>query len=669
MERRTLAQELRRWAVEEMGLPAQKAPSEDTLQRLFIGQYADIWKFIIRHVYSQRTVRKIEGNLLWYQQLQRSEAQRSAEEEEQQRRKKLCKEILELRTELQHLQEQIQCCEQEISSQEMNTERVQDLCRRSLLLQAFNKKREEEYTALSDSNLKIHYRCEQMQDIRRASQKEVILAAVDSGSDGGTALESEVMRNVRAVCQMRFQFLKSLHDDSVSGSARACAADVRSLSHQQWVSLAERVWSTHPPNHIVTALEHLALEAHQQLRKHQSAFDEDSSDSSKEDSELYTELQESKERLKTRSLREDARQSLAGALPSFNSLMQEGWAETVQICTQMRLIQNHTQKLSDRLAELTQEARKSLSDGIALSALSRTAFDVELQSVALGGLRDALLQECRTLQDEAVAMRVEVKLLDQLKCNIQHSYLIMVNKQNLIQILITGNSAHKSQLRRSTTEVQNYIQEKLLPQPQEVMLESQRLQDSVQKEVKHFTAISLSQLLRICVDGGNCSPIQDLSINRFSNTHCPYYGVFKGIYESIGLSLYKAPEITLSHVADMKKQMFFLRSQLSSHSQAISRLHLRLREHQNPDTTTLLQQLSTHYAQQIDHLVPKLQHLIQQCKKSQEYGKEVQATVSDWWEQPAQMCLPWETREGLTFRQWRDRWTVAMTTLQTASRS
>uniref|UniRef100_A0A9L0RXE6 HAUS augmin like complex subunit 5 n=1 Tax=Equus caballus TaxID=9796 RepID=A0A9L0RXE6_HORSE len=64
-----LAQEARQlgcWVAEEMEAPLAARVPESTLRRLCLGQGADIWTYILRHVHSQRSVQKIRGNLLWY---------------------------------------------------------------------------------------------------------------------------------------------------------------------------------------------------------------------------------------------------------------------------------------------------------------------------------------------------------------------------------------------------------------------------------------------------------------------------------------------------------------------------------------------------------------------------------------------------------------------------
>uniref|UniRef100_A0A452S405 HAUS augmin like complex subunit 5 n=1 Tax=Ursus americanus TaxID=9643 RepID=A0A452S405_URSAM len=60
------ARELGCWATEEMGAPVAARAPESTLRRLCLGQGADIWAYVLRHVHSQRSVQKIRGNLLWY---------------------------------------------------------------------------------------------------------------------------------------------------------------------------------------------------------------------------------------------------------------------------------------------------------------------------------------------------------------------------------------------------------------------------------------------------------------------------------------------------------------------------------------------------------------------------------------------------------------------------
>ncbi|XP_073513653.1 HAUS augmin-like complex subunit 5 [Phyllobates terribilis] len=667
MDRRSLAQDVRRWAVQEMGLPPHKAPSEEMLQRLFIGQCADIWKYVIRHVRSERTVRNMEGNLHWYQQLQHSEAQRSAEEKELQRRKQLSQEILQLRSELQHLQEQIQSAEKDVSRQELSNHKSQDLNQRLLLLRAFARRKEMESDDLREENLNVQDSCVRLIDISRASQWDVVFPPLEEDSAMNTFPEPQVLRDVREACQTRFNYLRSLYDD-ISGSMPTGREDLRSFANRQWMSQTEKIWSLYPPNHVVSCLKHLAEESSRDMRRLQTSGAEDPAETSRSFSETPTDLHETTENLEPtrpkRALSQDARREALAVLPSYSALLQDGWKESVSVGSELRNVQKRLKDLSSRMAEKIQEVHRALSDGSELSALSREAFDAELRLVRLRGCQTALQQECRALQSEVAEKKQEVKLLQKQQQNIQSVCHLLDRKQKQIQVLAQGAVICRSQVRQQRLEVQRFVQEKLRPRPHEIFQETQRLQDGIQKDLKHFSSVSLPAMQKVHTDGATAVPAQELSINRVSDPRSPHYAAYSGIYTSVGLSLYKAPETVLPHVAEMKRRLHFLRSQQSSRRRAATRLQWQLCESPSAGIDTLLQLLSSHYAQQTEQLVPQLQQLIQQCESSQEYGKAVQAAVSDWWEQPAQLCLPQEERGGQTLRQWRDRWTVAVTALQ-----
>ncbi|KAM8985782.1 HAUS augmin-like complex subunit 5 [Ara ararauna] len=64
-----LSAELRRWIRTELQPPPGALPSERDLRRLCTGPCAPIWEYLIGHVRHPRNVKKIKGNLLWYQHL------------------------------------------------------------------------------------------------------------------------------------------------------------------------------------------------------------------------------------------------------------------------------------------------------------------------------------------------------------------------------------------------------------------------------------------------------------------------------------------------------------------------------------------------------------------------------------------------------------------------
>ncbi|KAM8927874.1 HAUS augmin-like complex subunit 5 [Pelodytes ibericus] len=672
MDRRNLAQELRKWVVEEMGLPQQKAPSEELLQRLFIGQCADIWKYIIRHVFNQGTVRKMEGNLLWYQQIKLSETQSSVEEKEHQRRKQLCREVQDLRSELQHLREQIHSAQQLLANRSQKMEPSLDLSRRVTLLDAYRSNRDAENDALCEGSAKIETRCKHLQDLDRISQVSVVFGVVNTGMIVALNPEPTVLTDVRKVFHSRNGFLQSLHDDTLLGAIRVTTGDARMLSHKRWMSEAVKIWNAYAPNHVLGALERIAYEVTEELRHLQASFASDQRAHAQQLVEEAVKVKEQNDLLQqcrqTSSLYRPIAQNPSDTVPSYSDMLQVGWNRSIKVSSELNLIKHHIEAFTGRLATVTQEIHNRLSEGGKMYALTRIAFDTELRYVLLRGIRDGLQLECQALEEKVAEKKKEAALLQQEQEKVHRAQKVLEKKQKQIQILMKGDTFAKAQIYMKCLEVQKFIQEKFHTLPQEIATESHRLQDCINKEASQFSSIFLPSLQCVSVDGVNPVPVHDLSINRLSTTvHNSYHEHYKRFYESVGLATYKAPECLLDHVADLKKNLFFLRTRLTSRHKTIENLHRALNDRDHPETEVLLNLLAEHYDQQTQHLVPKLQFLMQQCQKSQEYGKDVQAAITDWWEQPAQQCLPCEERDGLTLQQWRDKWTVAATALQRAS--
>uniref|UniRef100_A0A3B5KYG8 Uncharacterized protein n=1 Tax=Xiphophorus couchianus TaxID=32473 RepID=A0A3B5KYG8_9TELE len=66
MADRNLVKELKRWATEEFNLPPDSLPNESYLKTLCVGTGKSIWTYMIQHVFQQRNVRIMRGNLQWY---------------------------------------------------------------------------------------------------------------------------------------------------------------------------------------------------------------------------------------------------------------------------------------------------------------------------------------------------------------------------------------------------------------------------------------------------------------------------------------------------------------------------------------------------------------------------------------------------------------------------
>nr|XP_032625242.1 HAUS augmin-like complex subunit 5 [Chelonoidis abingdonii] len=91
---------------------------------------------------------------------------------------------------------------------------------------------------------------------------------------GFAGVEPEVLPDMRTACQLRFHFLKSLFEHSMSGAfPSGTSKELLDASYQHWLSMVEDILDSHPPNHVLAALEHLALENTLQMQELTSCID------------------------------------------------------------------------------------------------------------------------------------------------------------------------------------------------------------------------------------------------------------------------------------------------------------------------------------------------------------------------------------------------------------
>ncbi|XP_074978830.1 HAUS augmin-like complex subunit 5 [Caretta caretta] len=352
MERGGPALELKLWAAQEMGLPPGKVPPDGAFRRMCSGQCAEIWRYVTRHVHHQRNVKKIRGNLLWYQHLEEAEGKPSGSEPEQERRQQLAQGVARLRGELQQLDLQMETAQREVMADEVSLEaaqeRIRDAQRRSLLLKAYAARLAKERQQLQGSVAQLRGRLEQLKDISRKAKVELTVGGKlpDLGFAG---LEPEVLRDVRTACQLRFHFLKSLFEHSTSGAVPRTSEELLDASYQHWLSTVEDIVGSYPPNHVLAALEHLALENTLQMQELTSRID------------IPRDVEALKFRYESSRL-----EDLAGppaALPSVRGLIQEGWSRCEELWVQQLPLQAREQHCTAQLASLVQEMHRLVADG------------------------------------------------------------------------------------------------------------------------------------------------------------------------------------------------------------------------------------------------------------------------------------------------------------------
>ncbi|KAM9047575.1 HAUS augmin-like complex subunit 5 isoform 3-T4 [Megaptera novaeangliae] len=635
MELSQQARELGCWAAKEMEAPVAARAPESTLRRLCLGQGADIWAYVLRHVHSQRNVKKIRGNLLWYGHQDSPEARRKL---------KLEAAVAHLRAEILELDQSLELLERETEAQDMAMEQalqsMQDTQRRALLLRAQAGAMRRQQRGLQGPMQQLQNQLKHLQDIERKAKVDINFGPLTSAA---LSLEPVVLGDVRTACSLRTQFLqKLLMPRAKGGSIPTPRDDLFGTSYQQWLSSVETLLTNHPPGHVLAALEHLAAEREAEIQSLCSV-----------DELQDTEIASSAPILSSQA---PDQPNSSQALPSMVHLIQEGWQSVAALVTQRgpllkdhQILTRHLQGLMEDMERCTvgSSERQALVLGIRSSALwaelkALRAMSQELEEAS--GQRQLLLQELQAKQQR-----------------ILHWRQLVEETQEQVRLLIKGNSASKTSLCRSPGEVLALVQQKVVPTSEMVAPQSQELLRCLEEEAQHLPHLLLGTLLRHSPEGLQPLPTVLPSIHQL-HPASPRGSSLIVLSHTLGLPAGKAPELLLPKAASLRQDLLFLQDQRSLRCWYL--LHMKTSLPPGPSTQELLQIRASQEKEQKENLGRALKRLESLLKRALKRIPELQGVVGDWWEQPGQAALSGELCQGLSLPQWQLRWIQAQGALQ-----
>ncbi|XP_007101118.1 HAUS augmin-like complex subunit 5 isoform X2 [Physeter macrocephalus] len=635
MELAQQARELGCWAAEEMEAPVAARAPESTLRRLCLGQGADIWAYVLRHVHSQRNVKKIRGNLLWYGHQDSPEARRKL---------KLEAAVAHLRAEILELDQSLELMERETEAQDMTMEQalqsMQDTQRRALLLRAQAGAMRRQQRGLQGPMQQLQNQLKHLQDIERKAKVDINFGPLTSAA---LSLEPVVLGDVRTACSLRTQFLqKLLMPRAKGGSIPTPRDDLFGTSYQQWLSSVETLLTNHPPGHILAALEHLAAEREAEI---QSLCTVD---------ELQdTEIASSAPILSSQA---PDQPNSSQALPSMVHLIQEGWQSVAALVTQRGPLLKDHQILTQHLQGLMEEMERRT-----VGSSERQALVLGLRSSALWAELKALHAMSRELEEAAGQRQLLLQELQAKQQRILHWRQLVAETQEQVRLLIKGNSASKTSLCRSPGEVLALVRQKVVPTSEMVAPQSQELLRCLEEEAQHLPHLLLGTLLRHSPGGLQPLPTVLPSIHQL-HPASPRGSSLIVLSHTLGLPAGKAPELLLPKAASLRQDLLFLQDQQSLRCWYL--LHMKTSLPPGPSTQELLQIRASQEKEQKENLgraLKCLEHLLKQALKR---IPELQGVVGDWWEQPGQAALSGELCQGLSLPQWQLRWIQAQGALQ-----
>uniref|UniRef100_A0A3Q1J607 Uncharacterized protein n=1 Tax=Anabas testudineus TaxID=64144 RepID=A0A3Q1J607_ANATE len=607
-----LVQELKRWATEEFNLPPDSLPNDSYFKTLCVGTGKSIWKYIIQHVFQQRNVRIMLGNL-------QCEAAKQRE---------LQRKIEQLRAEISHLDSQISGTEEQLATQEQSISntwaQVEDSQRRELLLQAFRKRCILGRKVLSDDT-------EEINENVKAEVKSIFVNLEQTNEIIWFVIFSD-QREVRELCDDRVHFYQSLQESELktaNTASKHMSREQRTAMFQYWLSAVENMLGGYPPNHILSALQYLASREQKELEDKLASLD------------VTRDVTALRYRYESNHLLDMSAEEDNDLTP-VKTLLQAAWEEVEQSLLELAHTRSRVQQLKNQLLTRKKEAEQEVS-----------ALELELQCVMQAAARDHIRDWCIKLDQHARSRQEALRNLRSQWQSILDFRQLVVLRQEQIRGLIKGNSTAKTDLIRLHRELQEFVQGQLAPQFEDVTCAAGSLRNSISKEAKQLATVSLHALDRRMVEGMQRIPAAWLSIHRLQSL------TFSCLCQNLAFPLYRAPEELCSQARSQKLELRFLRQLLQLHSATLMKIQKEAEHLYASDQKALLARVMEEDQKLLKSLVPRVRGLTQRCAQGLTYGDQVKSAISYWWDRPAQHVLPELTKGGLTFQQWLQRWRLA----------
>ncbi|KPP68776.1 hypothetical protein Z043_112523, partial [Scleropages formosus] len=402
---------------------------------------------------------------------------------------------------------------------------------------------------------------------------------------------------------------------------------------------------THPPSHVLAALQHLASRQQASLQEKLASLDVTKDISA---------LRYRYESCRLHDLSKDTEE-----LPSVKSLMQAGWEEVEQMVVQLAQMKARVQQKKSQLDAHRKKAElEQLDDQAQIEPQAGSVMDLELQHVMQTARRDSVLEQCETLSLLARERQEALHTLRSQWQSIMDFRQLVDNKQEQIRGLIKGNSTAKTEMLRIHSEAGQFVKDKLGPLCWGVVDEAGKLRNMVSQETRQAAGVSLAALDCRVISGLQRVPAESLSIHRLQS------GTFHTLLQNMAFPISMAPEQLCAQAVSQQLQLRFLRRLLQLRSASLLSLQNQRAMLPVTDTQALLQQVREADEEILRSFLPRVRELSQRTSQALLYAGEAKTTIAHWWEQPAQLALPEMTRGGLTLQQWLQRWRLAAKALE-----
>lgn len=639
-----MATSLRFWG-ENMGLPDTHLPSDSVSRNLCSGQGRDIWAHVIRHVVTKEKVTNVKGNLYWSRcQEQAANASSSVEQE----KRRMMDLVLSLRADIRDLDNCGDCEQQQIDERALKEvrERLRDGKLREVALRAFDLRLGQHKEDLDQEAARVGGRMGALAAIRRKARYPVSIPLSQSDLHGDVcpepSAEHQALTDLRAACDSRILYLKSLYD-SQNSETENNSDDTRSQLHNQWMGRVQGLLATHPPAHILGSLLYLV-------------------DRNKEEIvQLSATANVTKDREELRfALTSSQLQDVSNPRPvlrTIDSLIQECWRDCeLRVVDKLRAVKRQAET-QGRLVGLEREFRLLLQEKYGHSSellqANREIFELQLDLVERKRHCQDLVEQANKMADSIETRNQEIQGLQAKHRSILDFQDLVERKQDHIRVLIKGNSAVKSHLVETREEIISFMVSDVGHQLESTLPLTDQLLNSVAREVKLFDAVSLPCLDRRVLKGTQRVPAHTLSLHKMDSLqNRPLF--YSRLKKALSIPHYKATEHLLDEAAQRKIERGELQMLVRRQREGLDALQ---REEETLEDAGALADLVDQCDSRSSRVsLPLVRKSLDRCDRALNFSGDFHAEVQDWWEQPARLLVPWVTVDGLDVRGWVQKW-------------
>ncbi|XP_035828370.1 HAUS augmin-like complex subunit 5 [Aplysia californica] len=652
------------WARDEMKFYASTSsgtrtlPVEQDFKELFKGPLSDMWLYVLKHVRSVQTVKKIRGNLAVQKHLAQTKSDGSSEREKLLReRSRLSAELAACQSDVAMLQGEMERVGCDITDTERSyqseCQRVRDLQKKDSLLHVVRDGAEENVARYAEYSRRVSQRAEEV--LGKRSNTSDTTYAMEQVKGVGGEMETESCRDVRITCEDIGKFLmEALNGELPDRSSLETAKS----------NLSQRVESRVSPHcagTLVSALTSNTLSAAHRMREDTISLN------------IAKDVQDLSFSYGSKGLKDLS--DPPTVQKSVSQLLQASNMEHIMRFYKEQEHKNESWKLEAQLDEIVSEIHKHINrafgghpDGV---ALAREYVDSLISLAAERSVMPCLKGELDDLTARRHKAKRDKEELREKFARIQNFRALVEKKQSVIGVLAKQNSGAPDRLRDQRQQVLKYITERsMASHVTEVRTLSDGLRNSLSAEVEKFSQLLLPCLLAVNLDSTTRRCVLDLSLApslhpvsfEKSQFHC-------GVCSTLGFPVFKSVDCLPDHVLHMQRQ--------------IQRLHFHQRRSQSfveaareaagagDDVDAILvislhaaalcEEVRGHEEKQKEKLLPQLQTSINRATSHTAGVDKFKRLVANWWEQPAQLLTPWVVTEGLTFDQWMRRWRTAVT--------